>query len=54
MSYIDEELKIDIGEEEEAEDENLEKDLNDPIDDDLLEDDDPMVDEFVGLTDAEY
>jgi len=54
MSYIDEELKIDIDEEEEGvENKNLEEDLNGPIDDNL-EDDDLFDDEFSGLTDTEY
>jgi len=54
MSYIEEELKIDIDEEEEVVgDKNLEEDLNEPIDDDLI-DDDLLDDESPGLTDTEY
>ncbi|MFA5827636.1 MAG: hypothetical protein WC839_04050 [Candidatus Paceibacterota bacterium] len=54
MSYIEEELKIDIDEEEEVVgDKNLEEDLNEPIDDDLV-DDDFLIDESPGLTDTEY
>ncbi|MFA5773512.1 MAG: hypothetical protein WC908_02455 [Candidatus Paceibacterota bacterium] len=54
MSYIDEELKIDINEDEEGvENKNLEEDLNEPIDDDLV-DDDLLVGEFAGLDGSEY
>jgi hypothetical protein len=53
MSYIDdEELKIDISEEEDTEDE-----LIDPIEEELGEiadeDDDLLDDEFIGLSDTE-
>lgn len=52
MSYIDdEELKIDVEEDEDAEDKNIDgEELNEPIDDDLLADDNPLDDEFAGLT----
>lgn len=54
MSYIDEELKIDVDEDEEGvEDKSLEEELNEPIDDNLG-DDDPSSDEFAGLTTTEY
>lgn len=56
MSYIDEELKIDIDEEEEVVvgNKNLEGDLKEPIDDGLIEDDNFLDDESSGLTDTEY
>ena len=57
MSYIDdEELKIDISNDEEDDDEKgLDGDLNEPVDDDLLEeDDDLLVSEFAGLDGSLY
>lgn len=57
MSYIDdEELKINIDEEdEEPEVKDPDDDLNDPIiDDDLLEDDEPLGEEFSDGSNSEY
>ena len=52
MSYIDDELKIGI---EEEEDEDSEEDLNDDSLDVLPEEDDLLDDEFIGLSeDSEY
>lgn len=48
MSYLDEEIKIDdVDEEEDLE----EEDLDVPLDDDLLEEDDPISGEFEALSD---
>jgi hypothetical protein len=51
MSYIDdEEIKIDL-----SEDEDIEEDPLDPIEEELGEiDDDLLDDEFIGLSDSEY
>ena len=47
MSYIDDELKIDIDEEEDGSDE---EELGVPLDDEIEEDDDDLLsDEFKGL-----
>jgi hypothetical protein len=60
MSYIDdEELKINIDEEDEeggdVEVKDPDDDLNDPIiDDDLLEDDEPLSEEFSDGSNSEY
>lgn len=51
MSYIDDELKIEIDEEDEEED--MEDDLDSPIDD-IPAEDDLLDDEFIGLSDTEY
>jgi hypothetical protein len=51
MSYIDDELKIDVDEEEE-ESGDLEEELADPLDV-IPEEDDLLDDEFIGLSDTE-
>lgn len=57
MSYIDdEELKLDISDEEDLEEElDIEEGFNDPIEDDdlLTEEEDLLDDEFKGLEDSE-
>ena len=50
MSYIDDELKIDVDEEEEEDGD--EEELTDPLDA-ISEEDDLLDDEFIGLSDTE-
>lgn len=53
MSYIDEEIKMDMGDEEEEED--IEESLDDSLLEDIPEEDDLLDDEFIGLgDDTEY